>query len=258
MSDTKPDLLPVVTAQASERDPSDIATGGPGVLRGSAWLTLQTRHAGRLVRGRARTAGKSPIVGLLGFADGLRIVGLGARSDDPYADWWLVKVDTALAEGGSALDSVRKSVDAPLVAVEGFTIEAAVSVQPTRVRLQFSSPYAYRGAQLLAAYDGLARQVLSAQHVGLIEREAAEGLLHQGAKPIRRAFASAAGYRLLGITRADVSQCTAKAKQAFEAMGALPADILSGALRAELAPKRPDTAPETASQSTPAPSAAKS
>lgn len=258
MSTTNPDRLPVAISQTSERDPSDAATDGPGVLRGSAWLTLQTRHAGRLVRGRPRSAGKPPIVGLLGFADGLRRIGQGAQRDDPYADWWLIKVDKALSEAGSALESVGTAVDAALVALEGFSIEAAVSVQPTRVRLQFSSPYAYRGAQLLAAYDGLARRILSAQHVGLIARGDAERLLYQGSKPIRRVFASAAGYRHLGITRVDVVQLTAKAKLASEAMGELPADNLSGVLRAALVPKHPDAAPETSPQPIPTPSAAKS
>lgn len=255
MSTTNSDRLPVAISQTSERDPSDAATDGPGVLRGSAWLTLQTRYAGRLVRGRPRSAGKLPIVGLLGFADSLRRIGQGAQSDDPYADWWLIKVDRAVSEAGSALDSVGTAVDATLATFEGFSIEAAMSVQPTRVRLQFSSPYAYRGAQLLAAYDGLARRILSAQHVGLIERGDAERLLHQGAKPIRRVLASAAGYRHLGINRADVAQRTAKAQQAYEAMGELPADSVSDTLHAALAPQRSDVAPEIASQAKPTSSA---
>ncbi len=258
MSVTTQDPAPVAATPTRERKLSDAAIGGPGVLRGSAWLTLQTRHAGRLVRGRPSTAGKPPIVGLFGFAERLRVIGQGARSDDPYADWWQLKVETALEEASSELEAVRSALDAPLSGLEGFAIEAAVSVQPTRVRLQFSSPYAYRGARLLAAYDGLARRVLSAQHVGLIEREAAERLLHQGTKPIRRAFASAAGYRLLGIARADVAQQTAKAQQAHDAMGELPTDILSGVSCADPASKRPDAAPETLPPMTPSPSAARS
>ena len=116
----------------------------PGALRGQAWLTLQTRHAGRLIKGRPGSADKQPITGLLGFAN----------------------------------------------------------------------PYAYRGSLLLASYDGFAR----------------------------RAFASALGYRFLGIPRVDVARGTAKTEQAVEAMGAVPPEILSGEVRAELAPVRSETA----------------
>ena len=122
-------------------------------------------------------------------------------------------------------------------------------MQPTRVKLQFANPYAYRGAQLLAVYDGLVRRVLSAQHVGLVDREEAERSLNQGARPLRRAFGSALGYRFLGVTRAEIEQQTAKAKQAAESMGELPPEILSGALRASLLPKRVVAAHETAVRS---------
>ena len=99
MSTANPDRLAVAMAQASEPDPADGATDGPGVLRGSAWLTLQTRHAGRLVRGRPRSAGKPPIVGLLGFADGLRRIRQGAQSDDPYAPLVAPEIEYAVIDG---------------------------------------------------------------------------------------------------------------------------------------------------------------
>ena len=69
---------------------------GPGALQGQAWLTLQTRQAQRLIRGRPAAAGKPAIIGLFGFADRLRGIWQGARQDDPYADWWLVKIEDAL------------------------------------------------------------------------------------------------------------------------------------------------------------------
>jgi hypothetical protein len=61
-------------------------------------LTLQTRYAGRLVKGRQGAADRPPITGLLGFANLLRAIWHGARADDPYADWWLVKVDRVFGD----------------------------------------------------------------------------------------------------------------------------------------------------------------
>lgn len=216
----------------------------PGALRGQAWLTLQTRHAGRLVKGRPGSTDKPPITGLLGFANLLRVIWHGAIGDDPYADWWLVKVDQALVLATEEIAGTKAALDERLASTEGLDIDAAASVKPTRVKLQFANPYAYRGAQLLAAYDGFARRVLSARYVGLLTRDESERLLHQAAKPIRRAFSSALGYRFLAITRSDVDRQTAKAEQAAALMGALPQEILSGEVRAELAPMRSESKPD--------------
>ena len=178
---------------AAPRPPSD-----PGALRGEVWLQLQTRQAQRLLAGRRAGEGKAPIVGLLGFAERLRLVWQAARADDPYADWWLLKVERALAQSATELTVARSAIDALLAASEGLTVTVAASVKPARVKLLFANPYAYRGAQLLAAYDGFARRVLSAQHVGLLNRDEAERRLHLGAKPLRRAFGSVLDYRFLG------------------------------------------------------------
>jgi len=218
----------------------------PGALRGGAWLTLQTRHAGRLLKGRPGTAGKPPIIGLLGFADRLRLIWQGIRANDPYAEWWLVKVDQTLARAEAELQALRTDMDTRSAASDGLEIDVATSLEPTRIKLEFANPYAYRGARLLASYDGFARPVLSAGHVGLIGREDTERYLHAGARPVRRAFASAQGYRFLGVTREEIEQQTAKAKQAIEAMGELSPEILSGELRAGLLPRSFATANETA------------
>jgi hypothetical protein len=36
--------------------------------------------------------GKKPDHRCSGFADRLRVIWQAARNDDPYADWWLIKV----------------------------------------------------------------------------------------------------------------------------------------------------------------------
>ena len=50
-----------------------------------------------------------PIVGLLGFASQLRVIWQAARLSDPYAEWWLVKVDQALSQATDALLVVEVS-----------------------------------------------------------------------------------------------------------------------------------------------------
>lgn len=206
----------------------------PGVLRGNATLTVHTRQAQRLVRGRPATPDKPAIIGLLGFANLLRAIWHGARANDPYADGWLLRIHAALEHTHSQIAETRATL--VLDETGPITVAPASSVKPVRVPLQFSNAYAFRGAWLLAAYDGLVCAVLTARHVGVLPRDEAEQILHHGGRRARRALSSPLGYRLLGVTRRDIEQGTARAVQAREAMGELPPDVLQGTRRAPHAP----------------------
>ncbi|MCB1764313.1 MAG: DUF1845 family protein, partial [Gammaproteobacteria bacterium] len=80
--------------------------------------------------------------------------------------------------------------------------------------------------------------VLTAQHIGVMTRDESERLLAASARQLRHAFLSPMGYRLTGITRSELLQGTAKQAQAQASMGEVPAEILSGELRAPHAPVR--------------------
>ena len=191
----------------------------PGVLRGNATLTVHTRQAQRLVRGRAARADKPAIIGLIGFATVLRNLWHGARADDPYADWWLLRVHEALNGAQAQMTAARTALG--LEDPSPITLGPATSVKPVRIPLAFSNAYAFRGAWLLATYDALVCAVLTARHVGVLTREEAEWALHQAGRCARRAFSSPFGYSLMGVTRRDVEQCTVRAQQAQALMGAL-------------------------------------
>ena len=59
-------------------------------------LTLHTRLGQNLFFGRKPATGQHEIVGLVRFASQVRYIWNGACHDDPYADWWLIKIDHAL------------------------------------------------------------------------------------------------------------------------------------------------------------------
>jgi integrating conjugative element protein (TIGR03761 family) len=208
----------------------------PGVLRGGATLTLQTRQAQRVVKGRGQMAGKPAIIGLIGFANMLRPIWHGSRADDPYADWWLLKIHDTLQFAQRQLVHAEHDIDAQFQAMGSIDVAAPASVKPARIALNFSNPYAFRGAQLVSVYDDLVRSVLSARHVGLLTRDESQRLLHVGGRQVRRALQSPVGYRFTGVTRVDVEQGTAKALQAKDVMGKLPDDVRTGERRAEHAP----------------------
>ena len=211
---------------------------GPGVLRGQVWLTIQTRQAQQLVRGRNGTPEKPAITGLVGFANKLRVIWQAARNDDPYADWWLIKVHETLDSTRQLIKKRQTEVDTVLDQMASMDIAVAESSRPYRVPLRFANPYAYQGARLIAEYDTLVRTVLTGTHVGLIDRETSDGFLKLCTRKIRGAFALPQDYRFLGIDREAVRKGTGKAAQAVNFMGVVPEDVMSGELRAPLVPRK--------------------
>lgn len=198
----------------------------PGKLRGEAVLTLQTQQAARLVRGRAQTADKPAIIGLLGFAALCRTIWHGTRADDPYADWWQLRVDSALAHSRSEIDTSAAQLDTVLACDDGLTVEPARSDKPVRIALNFTNPDAFRAAQLIGRYDRLACRALTLGHTGGLTRQDAMQLVNTGGRAVRRALQSAVGYRLLGIDRDAVRQQTARAAYARQLMGECPESLL--------------------------------
>jgi integrating conjugative element protein (TIGR03761 family) len=224
------------TPLVRDDDPATVA--GPGALQGEAWLTLQTRHAQRLIRGRPAAADKPAIIGLFGFADRLRGIWQGARLDDPYAEWWLLKIHDALVAAEELIQAAQATLAEQLASLPALEVAVATSRKPYRTALRFANPYAYRGARLLVRYDALARGVLTAAHVGLVDSGDAQRLLGQCAGKIRGVFCVPQGYRFLGVDRSVLAQGTALAERAREVMGEVPEDVLTGARRPVLGPRK--------------------
>ena len=219
--------------------PEDVSVdAGPGALRGQVWLTVQTRQAQRLIRGRNGNANKPAIIGLVGFADRLRVIWQAARNDDPYADWWLVKVHEALERVRDLVKNEQAALDTQLEQLLALEVAVAESMKPFRIALQFANPYAYRGAQLIAEYDRFVRTLLTAHHVGVLTGAAMEDLLNMCARKIRGVFAVPQGYHFLSVDRAALQQGTANATRARQVMGDVPEDVLTGAHQAPLAPRK--------------------
>ncbi|MCU7943552.1 MAG: TIGR03761 family integrating conjugative element protein [Candidatus Thiodiazotropha sp. (ex Cardiolucina cf. quadrata)] len=223
---------------------TDTATGskqaadGPGTLRGQAWLKVQTRQAQQLIKGRSGSVDKPAIIGLMGFADRLRVIWQAARDDDPYADWWLIKVHEALDQAREFIGRHQEELDKQLAQMSAMEVEIAQSLKPYRIRLQFANPYAYQGARLIVDYDTLVRTVLTCRHIGLLENEAAEGIVKLSARKVRGTFVVPQGYRLLGIDRKSLKQNSGMDSRACQLMGELPEQVLSGEQRAPLVPRK--------------------
>lgn len=209
----------------------------PGGLRGGASLVVQTRQAQRLIYGRGEQQDKPAIIGLVQFGMLMRRIWTSAMLDDPYADWYLLRVLDCLEEARSEIRSLHQNTNQRLEAMPGIEITVAQSASPVRVPLHFANPYGYMGSYLIADCDDLVRAILTARHVGLISRDHGEQMIHRGARQVRRAFALPSGWRHLAINREDLRQNNQRAQQAREKMGELPEDILEGTRRSKIAPE---------------------
>ena len=218
---------------------SKISLEKPGGLRGESWMTIQTHQAQALVLGRKKTASKEAIIGLLDFGRRMRVLWLSARADDPFADWFMVQIEASMHSARSFLLEKTGHFEQVLNSMAGIDVSVAQSVEPLRLQLVFNNPYGYQGAYLVTDFDRLCRSVLTALHVGLINRKQAYKILENAGRPIRKTFELAARWKFTGVTRDDLRVKNQNAVRAIGIFGECPDPIARGEKRASISPEIP-------------------
>ena len=232
----------------------------PGSLTGGVTITLHTPNAIRLAHGREASKNKQQIVGLFRFASLSNNIVRAVGKDDPYADWFLLRIREALQDAETVITEISKSTARTLgvsatdvisiikqlldkqsnfkadellaqiqtvVTTDEISIEIAHSVEPVKLELKFAHPYAYQAAYVLVDFDLMARQVLTARHIGKLDSDTAYTSLERAARKLRHAFALATAYKFTAVTREDMRQKNQRAEQAIKAMGECPDDVLN-------------------------------
>lgn len=224
-------MTDVVCTEIGIQEPPAIVpakTFGPGALRGDASLTLNTRHALNLFKGRARTEEGAPMIpGVYHFANYLEKIGIHATAGDPYADWAIIRIETLLDECQEKLSAWRAEMTAKLQSAPGLEIEVAQSEEPHVVSLKMYSPYAYGAVRLIGQYDALIAVMLTGQYTGMFGSDFVDEKIKSGRADVRHIFHQARDFRFSGVTREDIEQKNARALEAIEARGAVPARILA-------------------------------
>ncbi|TCL02206.1 PFL_4669 family integrating conjugative element protein [Sodalis ligni] len=208
-----------------------------GSLRSAMSLTLHTHHASRIWHGRAATEGKPGIVGLNGFVAIMNKLKRGAEQDDPYSDWWMLRIEDKLAATSEQLQNLREQVDQALAEVPpALSLGENLNVQPVKLPLFVASQLGFMAVYLLADYDDLARRMILAHHTAMIDRSTLERWLKEGAHALRSLFSLAQQYRYSGTKRDDFAANNAAARVVLEKYGELPQDVLEGTHRSRFAP----------------------
>lgn len=223
-----------------------------GSLRSAMALTLHTHHASRIWHGRAPAEGRPGIIGLNGFISIMNKLKRGAEQDDPYSDWWMLRIEEKITDTKTRLQVLREQVDQALADVPpALSLGENLNVQPVKLPLYVSSQLGFMAVYLLADYDDLARRLILAHHTALIDRGTMERWLNDGAHALRSLFSLAQQYKYSGAQRDDFAANNAVARAAREKYGELPQDVLEGTRRSRFAPPLVRRTPLTATQREP-------
>ncbi|MCK6409733.1 MAG: TIGR03761 family integrating conjugative element protein, partial [Thauera sp.] len=175
-----------------------------GSLRSAMSLTLHTHHASRIWHGRTPAEGRPGIVGLNGFISVMNKMKRGAEQDDPYSDWWMLRIEDKLADTKVRLQALREQVEQVLADVPpALSLGENLNMQPVKLPLFVNAQLGFAAVYLLADYDDLARKLILAHHTALIDRSTLERWLNDGAHALRSLFSLAQQYRYSGTTRDD-------------------------------------------------------
>jgi integrating conjugative element protein (TIGR03761 family) len=208
-----------------------------GALRSSMKLTLHTHHAARVWHGRMASETKNGIIGLNAFVGIMNKMKRGAEQDDPYSDWWMIRIEEKLATSKAALTTIEEQLDQLMADLPpALSIGDNLNVQPVTLPLFISAQLGFMAVYLLTQFDNLARRLLLAHHTALIGRRDMERWMNEGAHVLRSLFGLAQQYRFSGATRDDFAAQNARAREALEKFGELPQDVLEGTRRSEFAP----------------------
>jgi len=208
-----------------------------GSLRSAMSLTLHTHHASRIWHGRAAAEGRPGIIGLNGFISAMNKMKRGAEQDDPYSDWWMLRIEDKLVDTKTRLQALCEQVNLALAGVPpALSLGENLNVQPVKLPLFVNAQLGFAAVYLLADYDDLARKLILAHHTALIDRSTLERWLNDGAHALRSLFSLAQQYRYSGASRDDFAAKNAVARAALEKFGELPQEVMEGTRRSRFAP----------------------
>ncbi len=198
-----------------------------GHLVGEVCLEVHTIQALRLIWGRRRVASKPPISGLIAFASAVNNIWHEAEGGDPYALWWLLKIEAGIEQCRAYLNEQLNETAFLYPDAEILEVDTAESEQPYRTRLAFSNPYAYRAAHMLGEYDILVRTCYTLTFLGAGEPAELQTIMARAGHQIRRVFSIPQGFKVCAIGLDDIRQNNQRARRAIELMGPLPEEILN-------------------------------
>ena len=176
----------------------------PGAGTTRLTLELHTNHAFSHLLGRMRNE-KNPntVPGLFSFANTLKPVLSACYQDDPWADWYLIRVEERLKTADDKIELVRNTYQQRIYELshQGITFTRFTSKKPESAEIDFQSSYPLRAAILLTHFDNLMRDILPLRTAGIINDEEWRDTVYSTSQLIRRLFSTAISFKYRGVSR---------------------------------------------------------
>lgn len=195
-------------------------------LKNSVVIVLQTALAQRLIHG----TWQYHRMGLKQFDQAMRQLWLGAKGNDPYADWFLLKTYDAYRRAQKTFQNMEQQCKTILQNLRGFEVTVCSNDQPQKYTLSFKTPFGNMGATLLSDLDYLLCSMVTVKRLGLAHQLQALSVQHL-VDTLQTVFETPRAWRHSNLTRDDLLAGTEKALAAKARWGELPPAIFKRSIK---------------------------
>jgi len=213
----------------------------PGSIITEKKLTLHTKEALKIFYGRKPDPEKGihEIIGLSIYATMLRTIWGACLAGDPYARWWIQKLETRLNEAEEDLKHLSEEIDVITSRINNrIDLSESEATHPVTVPLNYGTPYMFKIVFCLIQVDELVAKMINLRHMAIISPGDFDLYKKNAVATIYRILDSTKGFKNLEVTDQDISEANDKAQEATQKMGQLPEEILSGKYVPELMPTK--------------------
>lgn len=222
-------------------------------------MQLHTKEAFRLFMGRAKDpkGQYAQIVGGKRVAASLKCLWLLSGSDNPYADWALLRHEELMQDITRRLarevNQLQQKLDAQRM--RGLQYSILRSAEPKVLLLGFKSPYGYAISDLVVHFDYYIRTVKTLVRKDQLSDDQGRQSIRDLTRAIRAAFIETARFErflmrpdLRDLCRADFvpQACREAARRQLDVvqlLGAIPPEVYSGKLQPRHSRRRLNLAP---------------
>jgi len=193
-------------------------------------LDLYTQQAVKIFRGRPSKGGSRALPGLSDFITYANLIWERAKKNDPWADWYLIKIEKRIEKSeqdlAEQLNHVATLINTPRNGLR--LVGIGTSAGPVPHQILFVVPQGFLTAELVGLYDELMMAIVVARQSSQISQRLAEQWIHQASRSVRAVYNSPHGYRDCHVSRPMVSSRHPKVREAVDCMGSVPKDVLDG------------------------------
>ena len=218
---------------------------GPLQAETGEQMTLHTRESLQLFLGRPAAAGQPAIAGGRRYAAAMRALWVLSGTDNPYADWILIRADDQLRAACEQMAQAVLQHEERLQRLldQGLSFGRLASTQPALISLGFSSPYGYATARAIVEFDRYVRLIRAVVLRDLLTDEQGRLAVREAGRALRALFLLPIRWErvlmrddLKALSRSDFEPgadgaANQRVVTAKELLGEPPAEVLSGRVK---------------------------